>query len=192
MSKRELIVEKAIELFQTKGIDKTTVSDIVKAGNMAQGTFYLYFPSKMSLMPAIAEEMVKIMMREIKGKVSEKDSTKVKLEKIIDSIFIINEQYSDLLAMIYAGLSQTEHLKEWEAVYEPCYDWITDLIEEGQKDGTIQSKVAADQSAKLFIGLVESSAEQVYLYAHSEADEVKRQKDAVKSFVFQALQINHL
>ncbi|HLR64251.1 MAG TPA: TetR family transcriptional regulator [Pseudogracilibacillus sp.] len=189
MSKRTIIIEKAIELFQKQGIDKTTVSHIVKAGNMAQGTFYLYFPSKMALMPAIAEEMVKIMMADIKAKVTGKEAIPVQLETIVERIFFINEKYRDVLAMIYAGLSQTEHLKEWEAVYEPCYDWVTEVIEKGQADGSIMSEVEAKQSAKLLIGLVESSAEQVYLYAHTDEQEVERQKEAVKQFLFHALQV---
>lgn len=189
MAKREIIIEKAIELFKKQGIEKTTVSQIVKAGDMAQGTFYLYFPSKMALMPAIAEEMVKIMMQEIKRTVTKNDSTIVQLEKIVDSIFKINEQYSELLAMIYAGLSQTEHLKQWETVYDPCYDWITEVIERGQNKNVIKSNVNAKQLAKLLIGLVESSAEQVYLYDYAEVGEAEKQKEAVKQFLFAALQI---
>ncbi|HLQ72742.1 MAG TPA: TetR family transcriptional regulator [Bacillota bacterium] len=189
MTKKDIIIEHAIELFQKNGIDKTTVSQIVQAGNMAQGTFYLYFPSKMSLMPAIAEEMVKIMMNEIKMNVSMDDPISEQIESIVDSIFSVNKQYSELLAMIYTGLSQTEHLKEWETVYEPCYEWIMQVIKRGQKAGVIQSKLPADQSAKLLIGLVESGAEQVFLYAHTNEREINNQKQAVKKFLFNALLI---
>ena len=47
MDKRERIIQSAIKLFQEKGIDKTTISDIVRNANIAQGTFYIYFPSKL-------------------------------------------------------------------------------------------------------------------------------------------------
>lgn len=81
MNKKELIVESAIYLFQHKGIEKTTtVSDIVKRSNIAKGTFYLYFPSKLALMPAIAEEMVKILVSHIRKILSTSQSFDVQIE----------------------------------------------------------------------------------------------------------------
>ena len=46
---KQLLREKAIELFSTKGYYETKISDIVKAANVTQPTFYLYFDSKDSL-----------------------------------------------------------------------------------------------------------------------------------------------
>lgn len=190
MSKREIILENAIQLFSEQGIEHTTVSDIVKAGNMAQGTFYNYFPSKMSLMPAIAEEMVKLMMIEIKDRVDNKQSTKEKFTHIVDSIFFINKEHQEILAMVYAGLSQTEHLKEWEAVYRPCYEWLSRLIDDGKSSEEIASTVSSEQLAKLIIGLIESAAEQVFLFNYASEDEVTVQKEAVLTFLFAAIQLN--
>src|SRR5699024_11539523 len=48
----------AMHVFQKNGMEKTTVSEIVKGAGIAQGTFYLYFPSKLSVMPAIASVLV--------------------------------------------------------------------------------------------------------------------------------------
>ena len=36
----------AYELFTTKGITSTTISDIVEKAEVAKGTFYLYFTNK--------------------------------------------------------------------------------------------------------------------------------------------------
>ena len=41
----------------------------MKLAGIAQGTFYLYFPSKLSVMPAIAEVMVEKMILAVKEKV---------------------------------------------------------------------------------------------------------------------------
>src|SRR5699024_7542328 len=71
LDKKEIIVQSAIHLFQHIGIEQTTVSDIVKQSHSAQGTFYLYFPSKLSLMPAIAEEMGKELVKRMREKISE-------------------------------------------------------------------------------------------------------------------------
>ncbi|WP_413364862.1 TetR/AcrR family transcriptional regulator [Lysinibacillus sp. 3P01SB] len=46
---KQLLLEKAIELFSAHGYHQTKISDIVKAANLTQPTFYLYFHSKESL-----------------------------------------------------------------------------------------------------------------------------------------------
>lgn len=44
--KKEALFNTAFELFTTKGITKTTISDIVNKAGVAKGTFYLYFKDK--------------------------------------------------------------------------------------------------------------------------------------------------
>lgn len=46
---KQLLLEKALELFSEKGYHATKISDIVKAANVTQPTFYLYFEGKDSL-----------------------------------------------------------------------------------------------------------------------------------------------
>ncbi|MGL4991778.1 MAG: TetR/AcrR family transcriptional regulator [Sarcina sp.] len=44
--RKDEIIEASIKLFSTKGYDKTSISDIAKELNIAQGLCYRYFPSK--------------------------------------------------------------------------------------------------------------------------------------------------
>lgn len=46
---KQLLLEKAVELFSERGYYATKISDIVKAADVTQPTFYLYFKSKESL-----------------------------------------------------------------------------------------------------------------------------------------------
>lgn len=187
MAKKDAIVQSAIQLFQTNGIERTKISDIVKEAQIAQGTFYLYFPSKLALMPAIAEEMVKILMKRIKQEVKSEQNVDEKFINIVNSIFKVNKEYSEVLAMIYSGLASTEHLKEWETVYEPCYHWLSNILLEAKNNGEIRQTIDPDRTAKLIIGLVESAAEQVYLYDASDELEIEHQREAVIQFLFNAL-----
>ena len=41
--KKEALFNTAYELFTTKGINATAISDIVEKAGVAKGTFYLYF-----------------------------------------------------------------------------------------------------------------------------------------------------
>lgn len=47
--KKESLFNTAYELFTTKGIQKTAISDIVEKAGVAKGTFYLYFTDKYDL-----------------------------------------------------------------------------------------------------------------------------------------------
>ncbi|MER2000795.1 MAG: TetR/AcrR family transcriptional regulator [Lysinibacillus sp.] len=53
---KQLLLDKAIELFSTHGYHQTKISDIVKAANLTQPTFYLYFQSKESLFNDLNEQ----------------------------------------------------------------------------------------------------------------------------------------
>ncbi len=57
-SKRELIIEKAIEVFAAKGSDLTTIADIAKKARIAQGTVYVYFESKDDLLKHCMKEII--------------------------------------------------------------------------------------------------------------------------------------
>jgi len=189
MGKRNAIIQSSIHLFKENGIEQTKVSDIVKDAQIAQGTFYLYFPSKLSLMPAIAEVMVEIIMKRIKIEVKNEQTIEVKLKNIVDSIFAVTKEYSEVMAMIYSGLASTEHLKEWETVYAPVYEWISTVLKEAKAAKSIGQTIDPHRTAKLVIGLIESAAEQVFLYDYSNEREIEVQRNEVIVFLFDALGI---
>ncbi|MCJ7840114.1 TetR family transcriptional regulator [Lederbergia sp. NSJ-179] len=187
MNKRERIVQAAIEVFREKGIEKTKISDIVKLAGIAQGTYYLYFSSKLAVMPAIAEVMVEKNMDEVRAQVKEDADFSVQLTQVIDAIFSVAENYHEMLAMIYAGMATTEHIQEWEAVYEPFYQWMSQFLKKAQANGTIRETVNTERVSKLVIGLVESAAEQIFLYDTNQVQEAEIQKKEVHSFLIHAL-----
>ena len=47
--KREALLNTAFDLFTVKGLNKTSISDIVQKAGVAKGTFYLYFEDKYDL-----------------------------------------------------------------------------------------------------------------------------------------------
>ncbi|MFS8629945.1 MAG: TetR/AcrR family transcriptional regulator, partial [Bacillales bacterium] len=46
MTKRELIMERALELFAENGFEATSVQQITERCGISKGAFYLYFKSK--------------------------------------------------------------------------------------------------------------------------------------------------
>lgn len=44
--KRESLLNTAFNMFTTKGVSQTSISEIVEKAGVAKGTFYLYFKDK--------------------------------------------------------------------------------------------------------------------------------------------------
>lgn len=56
--RRQLILNAAREVFAGRDYQKVLVSEIVRRAGVAQGTFYLYFPTKQAILSALAEALV--------------------------------------------------------------------------------------------------------------------------------------
>ena len=56
--RRSELIATAQRLFYTKGYERTSVSDIVQAVSVAQGTFYYYFDSKTAVLEAVVAELI--------------------------------------------------------------------------------------------------------------------------------------
>lgn len=65
MERRAALVAAARRQFMEKGIAGTAVSDIVHEAGVAQGTFYLYFPTKDAVVNAVMEEIADEMVATI-------------------------------------------------------------------------------------------------------------------------------
>ncbi|HLR69330.1 TetR family transcriptional regulator [Virgibacillus alimentarius] len=186
-NKKENIIRSAIDVFQEKGIEKAKVSDIVKGAGIAQGTFYLYFPTKLAVMPSIAQVMVEKTLEEIKKAVQQDSPFSRQLEQVVDAVFYITNEYREIFALIYAGLASSEYLKEWETLYEPYYKWMSGFLKKAKTDGIIRETVHEEHTATLLIGLIEAAAEQSYLYDHQDDNAANIKRQEVLDFLKHAL-----
>ncbi|WP_431027766.1 TetR family transcriptional regulator [Lysinibacillus sp. LZ02] len=187
MDKKQKIIEATIEQFMTKGVESTKISDIVKAAGIAQGTFYLYFPSKFSVMPEIAKFAVEEIMKGIHSSVDLSHDFDDKIEQLVKAVFSITEQKKELFAVLYAGLAQSEHLKQWESIYSPFYDWVYKLLDESVRKGEIRQNIDCARTSRILIGLIESTAEQLYLYDTPTQEEIDAQYEELILFTKSAL-----
>lgn len=73
-----LILRAAEINFLENGYHKTTVADITKKAGVAAGTFYLYFPSKISLYQHLLLDISHTIRKEIASKIKDKKTRKEK------------------------------------------------------------------------------------------------------------------
>ena len=92
-SKKNRLLKSAYELFTKKGINKTTIQDIVDAARVAKGTFYLYFEDKYH----IQEELIISKSEEIFDSAID-ELNKHKIKKFDDQIIYVVDYIIDTLA----------------------------------------------------------------------------------------------
>jgi len=157
------ILQAAIEVISEKGLDKTSISDIVKRAGVAQGTFYLYFRSKNALVPAIAENLLSLSLEKIKERAKTATDFLSTLEVMIDETYKTTDEYRDVLVLCYSGLAFDYSLETWEAIYLPYYNWFEEVLNEAVKKEEVIKQLNVKWTAKTMINLIENAAELFYI-----------------------------
>ena len=91
--KMESLLDTSFELFTSRGINKTSISDIVEKAGVAKGTFYLYFKDKYDIRNRlIARKSGQLFMQAYDAMIIEG------IEKFEDRIIFIMNNVLDALA----------------------------------------------------------------------------------------------
>ncbi|RKD25875.1 TetR family transcriptional regulator [Ammoniphilus oxalaticus] len=161
--KFDVILKAAIEVISEKGLDKSSISEIVKLAGVAQGTFYLYFKSKKDLIPAIADKLLAITLADVKVKTEQKETFWEKLDVLIDETFQTTNTHQDIIVLVYSGLAVHHSLEKWEAVYQPYYDWFEQVMREAIENEEIIDSIHVGWTARSLINMIENAAERYYI-----------------------------
>ncbi len=105
--KKDKLYNTAFELFITKGISKTTISDIVSKAGIAKGTFYLYFKDKYDIRNKLVVKKASELFLESHNALLQTDITdfEEQLMFIIDYIIAALQKNTSLLNFIAKNLS---------------------------------------------------------------------------------------
>lgn len=158
------ILRAAREVLAEKGFEATTISEVVARAGVAQGTFYLYFPSKTSLVEALSKEMLEQTLVTVNEAVAQAPTINHAVEAGIRAAFSVTEHYCDVLGIIEMRIGLTRSIAYWEHLYEPYYNMIVELIQQGQEAGELDPSVNATFAARMIVGLVEKAADDCFLY----------------------------
>ncbi len=139
--KMENLLNTSFELFTSKGINKTSISDIVEKAGVAKGTFYLYFKDKYDIRNRlIAHKSSQLFMQAADA------LEKAGIQDFEDKIIFIMDYVLDelsankgLLAFIYKDLSWAVFKR---ALTTPMTDSDIDFVE-------VYNKMIEDADYKL-------------------------------------------
>lgn len=137
---RKNLMEKGRELFGTYGLKKTSVGELTKAVNIAQGSFYIFFPSKEDLYLEILEEEEKELRQKLFSvtPIPEK-ITKLDLKNILKRSLELAEA-NPIIRRIYREEEYQLLLRKipksrLEALREKDIEALLALIKKWQQDG---------------------------------------------------------
>lgn len=110
MSKRQLIIEKSIELFAKKGFDATSIQEITQYCGISKGAFYLSFKSKEELIISIIDHFIAQLSDDIDQVVNSDHRVEHKLFLLYSSIFQFFHKHRTF-ALIFA-MEQIQYVKK--------------------------------------------------------------------------------
>lgn len=150
---RHMILEKAFELIYTKGFQTTSVDDIIATTQVTKGAFFYHFKNKEEMGLAIINELMRPgMLRDfIQLKANEHPLDLI--YRIIRTLLLGN----DFLKVAYgcpAG-NFTQEMTPWnepfrialEGLVNQLKSLLTDALQQGRKEGQVNSKVNPEQVA---------------------------------------------
>lgn len=101
-NKQQRIQMVAMQLFQSQGIESTSVNDIVRKANVAKGTFYIYYKDKRELITQILSQKHGYMLNDLLhlSLLKAQSSHTSWKEEFIEALISYYEQHPDILKMI--------------------------------------------------------------------------------------------
>lgn len=149
---KKLLLEKAIELFSKHGYHETKISDIVKAANLTQPTFYLYFQSKESLFNNLNEKFQTDLI-EIFNNVSyenvDAQQGNLLIQENLKQIFDYFAENPNLTKIGFYDADQSTVVKEM------LVSGLVQLISKNLADYPVVKYVEATVLAESFVGSLE-------------------------------------
>lgn len=107
MGKKQLIMEKALELFAEQGFELTSVQQITEHSGISKGAFYLSFKSKDELILALIDQFMSQMISNIDFQVTSPQSDDKLLYEFYFTMFQTTQQHSNFAKILMKEQSQS-------------------------------------------------------------------------------------
>ncbi|MBO4913322.1 MAG: TetR/AcrR family transcriptional regulator [Butyrivibrio sp.] len=106
-AKLERLLNTSFELFTSKGLNKTSISDIVERAGVAKGTFYLYFKDKYDIRNRLIAHKSSQLFMQAHEALSRENITKFDDKIIFITNYVLDALAANkgLLSFIYKDLS---------------------------------------------------------------------------------------
>ena len=157
--KRRRILDAAVHVFARKGYFAARVSDIAKKAGVADGTIYLYFKSKEDVLVRLFDEVMSEHVTQAREAVRALPSAPERLRAVAERHLTVLGGNRDLATVFQVELRQsTRFMERFTASWLRDYSALLDeVIEQGQRDGTLRADVGRKLAAKALFGALDET-----------------------------------
>jgi TetR/AcrR family transcriptional regulator, fatty acid metabolism regulator protein len=155
--KRQLIIDAAIEVFSRNGFQNSTISQIARKADVAEGTIYQYFKNKEDLFFSIPIDKTKEFYNELELHLEGIHGAENKIRKFVWYYLYHlqeNPEYARAL-MLEMRVNRNFAKTKTFGPYRPLTHKILEIIEEGQEEGIIRRDVNIYVIRHLILGMLE-------------------------------------
>ena len=146
---RNKIFEVSGRLFKEKGIENTTVDEIVKEAGIGKGTFFNYFPSKTALLLYFAQQKEELTYSQIKNEALKSISTREKIKNTLVFVAKTNEKDKELTKMFVFEYMRHYGSSEDERKSRGLSNILYSLLEDGVRREDVKSTIDAKKAAEI-------------------------------------------
>ncbi|MGD9032763.1 MAG: TetR/AcrR family transcriptional regulator [Desulfobacteraceae bacterium] len=151
------IINAATKIFAKKGFFQAKVSEIAKEAKVADGTIYLYFENKDSILISLFEEQMKRVLDNMREEISKETGSVKKIERFALNHLKLIEQNKDVAEIIQVELRQSsKFMKEYKnEKFAEYLNLIADIIQEGQTEGIFKNDIIPGIAKRAFFGALD-------------------------------------
>ncbi|MGD8983331.1 MAG: TetR/AcrR family transcriptional regulator [Desulfobacteraceae bacterium] len=151
------IINAATKIFAKKGFFQAKVSEIAKEAKVADGTIYLYFENKDSILISLFEEQMKRVLDDMREEIFKETDAVKKIEKFALNHLKLIEQNKDVAEIIQVELRQSsKFMKEYKnEKFAEYLNLIGDIIQEGQEKGIFKKDIIPGIAKRAFFGALD-------------------------------------
>jgi TetR/AcrR family fatty acid metabolism transcriptional regulator len=151
------IINAATKIFAKKGFYQAKVSEIANEAKVADGTIYLYFENKDSILISLFEEQMSRVLDDMREGISKETDAVKKIEKFALNHLKLIEQNKDVAEIIQVELRQSsKFMKEYKnEKFAEYLNLIGDIIQEGQKKGIFKKDIIPGIAKRAFFGALD-------------------------------------
>jgi AcrR family transcriptional regulator len=151
---RDAIFKVAQKLFNQKGFENTSVEDITEKVDIAQSTFFNYFPRKEDILVEIFKRKLPFLRKKCQAIIELDAPITTKINKIFSATARIAAQNENITrAMLVKNFSSFSN-KEYSGVFfEDFRSALSLVLQKGQEEGHIRQDVTAIKLANILEGV---------------------------------------
>ena len=150
---RDAILKTAQKLFAEKGFENTAVEDITRRINIAQSTFFNYFPRKEDIIPEMFQKKLPSLKKKWQSILEAPESIKVKIHEIFYTTVLIAGKNENVTRALLINNISSLNAQYDRAFFEQFRTALARILEKGQEEGHIRKDVSAVKLATMLEGI---------------------------------------